>query len=109
MSWNRQAENLGNVKSGTTYTTRFTYSGDIKVDLQTLVVPCSCTKVKWEEDTKTIVVEYRPKPVPEHMKQQLHAVSYNDIKRLSINTTINGVIKTQEFSIIAVVFDNLPK
>lgn len=106
--WNRVADNLGNVQAGNHYPVVFSFNGDITIDTTTFE-HCGCISLSWNPTTKIMNMNYTPKPVPQHLRVELRRTNYPDIKNVTFMAIVNGVRKQHQLSIIATVFDNLPK
>lgn len=106
--WNRIADNIGNVQAGNHYKIEFQFNGEIVIDVNTYN-HCGCISLDWNPTSKIMKMNYRPNPVPQHLKQELKRTNYPDIKNVTFMATSQGVYKQHQLSIIATVFDNLPK
>lgn len=79
--WLRKEIDLGELYAGIKYTVIFQYVGDITVSK--ITPGCSCTKAKWNPQTKEVVITYKPTGIPPHLKA-LGKSSYTANKKVTI-------------------------
>jgi copper chaperone CopZ len=104
--WVKTNMSLGKIKANKKISFSFqTENVSDTFQIVEIITTCGCTDVKWNVDTKSIDVNYKPKPTPEHIKQAFKRNSYTDTKNITIVYLVDGIQKEQVLNFIANVED----
>lgn len=104
--WKKTSKSLGIVKAKKTITISFeTNNLPDNFKILEIKTSCTCTNARWDENKKSILIDYKPKVTPEHIKSAFNRNEYTDTKNTTVKYEIDGVNYEQVLNFIANVHD----
>ena len=101
--WDKLKHELGLVKAETKYVMVHKFIGG-KIDIRSVVVPCSCTGFTIDRDKQTITITFLPGKVPKSLRRE-GKTSYPVSKNTIVVSVVNNKEQIDTFNFTATVKD----